>query len=661
MGREQPQPFGKYLLLEQIGLGGMAEVWHACQFGAAGFQKRLVIKKLLPEFAENDEFVKMFINEAKISVSLQHSNIVQVFDLGLADNEYFIAMEEIKGRDLFQVLKRCADLKIKFPYKLSIYIIIEVLKGLELAHNSSGEGGKLEKIVHRDVSPENIMISFNGEVKVADFGIAKVKKSNQASSENFLKGKFGYMSPEQLKKQEIDLRSDLFSVGVVLFEMISMQRLFKGKNTIEIAKSVHSFDINERVIELKGQIPGELIEILKKVLAYEPKNRFNNASEFLESLVYYSFERSIRATGPQLSRFMKSIFSEEIEDEARRDLRIEAQIKEYLEGSNAQLSATPQVLGEVKGLRRFSRRDKFRVKEQGGVIYGPMGFDTFIEISNRNGFDGSEEISIDGQTWFSPAQLTPILRGTNITRSINPAPDFSGAFDRFDLPRLLYRYAVFKVTGRMEITHDGYKKEIFWRSGRPEFITSNIKSELLGEFLIQQGVLTRASLNMALERLGDFGGHLGDVLMHLSLISARSLFEHLSLQLELKLYELFTWPKGAYSFFKGGFNHAQVVPFDRDALALIFEGTRRAFSFEDLEGFFRARWDKPMLKRAHKILKLENLPLKPVDYRVWELIVHRKPFSQQIHHLLLAQGATEAQIYTLLFFMERLDFLSFGD
>lgn len=660
MSREQPQPFGKYLLLEQIGLGGMAEVWHACQFGAAGFQKRLVIKKLLPEFTENAEFVKMFINEAKISVSLQHSNIVQVFDLGLAENEYFIAMEFIKGRDLFQILKRCAELKIKFPYKLSIFIGIEILKGLELAHNSSSDRSGDERVIHRDISPENIMVSFNGEVKVADFGIAKVKSSNNVSSDNILKGKFGYMSPEQLSRKDIDLRSDLFSVGILLFEMISLQKMFEGQNTVEIVKAVQSFSLKERLEALGNNIPDDLTQILHQALAYDPDKRFNNASEFLEALVYYSFNRNIRASGPQLSRFMKSIFSREIEEEVRRDARIEALIKEHLQGSNSQLSHKKQVLGEVKGLRRFSRKDKFKVKEKDGIIYGPMGFETFIEISNRNGFDGSEKVSIDGEEWFSPDRLTPILQGTNITRSINPIPDFSGTFDRFDLPRLLYRYSIFKVTGRMEISREGREKEIYWRAGRPEYVTSNIKSELLGEFLVSQGVLSRESLNLALDRLGDFGGHLGDVLMHLSFISARALFKHLTLQLEMKLFELFEWPEGSYSFFKGGFNHAQVVPFDQDALALIYEGTRRAFSLKDLQTFFRARWDTPLLRREHKILKLRDLPLKATERKIWDRVEHGRPISQQIHHLLLVPGVTELQIYSLLFFMERLDFLSFG-
>ncbi|MCA9560875.1 MAG: serine/threonine protein kinase, partial [Myxococcales bacterium] len=281
----QPRQFGKYLLLDRIGVGGMAEIWRGRQFGAAGFQKQLVIKKILQHLADNDEFVRMFIDEAKIAVSLQHANVVQIFDLGAVHKEYFIAMEYVLGKDLLNLLIRCTHLRIRVPHKLAVFIIAETLKGLEAAHHAVDSRGNPLHIVHRDVSPSNVLISYEGEVKIGDFGVAKASRREAATRSGTMKGKLGYMSPEQVTGKEIDHRADLFGAGIMFYEMLAMNRLFHGKTELETLMLVRDCDVDAAIDKLPDGIAPSLIEILRKALDRDRDKRFQSASEFLDALL----------------------------------------------------------------------------------------------------------------------------------------------------------------------------------------------------------------------------------------------------------------------------------------------------------------------------------------------------------------------------------------
>src|SRR5687768_16231380 len=217
-----PVVYGKYQLLDLLARGGMAEVYRAKSHGVEGFEKVLVIKRILPELGENPQFVEMFINEAKIAVTLSHANIVQVFDLGRADESYFIAMEYVAGYDLATVLARGHRLGRPIPQELAVYVVSELAKGLDYAHRRRDAQLRPLNIVHRDVSPQNVLISFESEVKLTDFGIAKAAlavSSEENTEAGVLKGKYAYMSPEQARGEEVDSRTDMFALGVVLHEL----------------------------------------------------------------------------------------------------------------------------------------------------------------------------------------------------------------------------------------------------------------------------------------------------------------------------------------------------------------------------------------------------------------------------------------------------------
>ncbi len=304
-----PATFGRYRLLERIGQGGMAEVFRAKSYGVEGFEKVVVIKRILPELAERPDFVTLFIQEAKLAVRLSHANVVQAFDLGIARDAYYIAMEYVHGADLAQILARAKREGRELPFALSVYIAAEVAKGLDYAHRRRDEHGKPLTIVHRDVSPQNILVSFEGEVKVADFGIATALGAPGEADEledtqsRRLRGKFAYMSPEQAKGEPVDARTDIFSLGVVLYECITGANPFFAPSALETLRRVYQCEYPPPEL-LRSDVPAALVELLTKMLAKNREDRFADAGKLHEKLLAFLYSQGKRFTADDLADFL---------------------------------------------------------------------------------------------------------------------------------------------------------------------------------------------------------------------------------------------------------------------------------------------------------------------------------------------------------------------
>lgn len=310
----QPRPFGKYLLLERISVGGMAEVFTAKAFGAEGFEKILAIKRILPSMVEDDDFIRMFIDEAKIAGQLSHANIGQLFELGRIDDSHFIAMEYVWGKDLLQLQNRLRQLKRKLPWEAATYIASKVCDGLDYAHRKRDANGEPLNIVHRDVSPQNVLVSYEGDVKIIDFGIAKAVNNSTTTQAGVLKGKFSYMSPEQVLGKAIDRRSDLFAIGTTLFELCTGERLFTGESDYAILDKVRKALVpSPRVFN--PNLPHELERIVLKSLKLNASERYQSASEFQEALMGLLQREGKSYSGSQLSLLMRELFEQEIERE----------------------------------------------------------------------------------------------------------------------------------------------------------------------------------------------------------------------------------------------------------------------------------------------------------------------------------------------------------
>jgi len=326
MGEFEPKQFGKYYLLEKLAVGGMAEIYKAKTFGVDGFEKLLAVKKILPHCSADKEFITMLTDEAKLSVLLSHANIVQVYDLGKVGDDYFISMEFINGPNLRDIIYKCKDKNIPFPEALAVYIASEVCKGLDYAHRKTDQNNRPLNIVHRDISPQNILISYEGEVKIVDFGIAKAAMNISHTMAGILKGKIAYMSPEQALGKSVDYKTDIFSTGIVLYEMLTQEKLFTGESQFEVLKKIRTTKITEET--LPDKIKPELRKILAKALAYYPKDRYDSAGQMQVDLTRYLYKNYVDFTPQQLATFVKTLFEEEIKKQqelAARDAALEAQ------------------------------------------------------------------------------------------------------------------------------------------------------------------------------------------------------------------------------------------------------------------------------------------------------------------------------------------------
>jgi serine/threonine protein kinase len=306
----EPIHFGKYQLLERLGRGGMAEVWKARITGPAGFSRIIVIKRILPQLAEDPAFVDMFVSEARLSARLNHANIVTVFELAMFEGEYYLAMEYVRGHDLMSVLRTHSPRGVPSP-GFGAYVLREVARGLGYAHALTDEAGNPLQLIHRDLSPSNLMIGFDGAVKLLDFGIAKAlsEANDSLTQAGSLKGKLGYMSPEQVDGGDLDHRADLFSLGVLLHECLSGRRLFKGVHDMQTVAMVRQMKI-AAPSTLNREVPPELDEICLKALARNPDERYQSGEELAAALdrVVHQFDWGTE----RMVTLMRSLFPEEI-------------------------------------------------------------------------------------------------------------------------------------------------------------------------------------------------------------------------------------------------------------------------------------------------------------------------------------------------------------
>ena len=295
----------------------MAEVYKAKLFSNHGFEMLLVLKKILQHHSANEEFVQMFVDEAKITVELRHQNIVQIYDFGCYNENYFIAMECVDGKDLKTLLKTLAKRGEFIPIELVVYIAHEMCKGLDYAHKKIDASGKELGVVHRDITPANILISYTGEVKIADFGIAKARTSVYNTKDGVLKGKYEYMSPEQASGEAVDFRSDIFEVGILLHEMLTGRRLFRTESDLETLELIKS-GIYSEPIERHPRVTPRLNQMTMRALQRNKATRFADAKTMQSALAECISPNTPSALADQLSSFMQETFKENIELERKR-------------------------------------------------------------------------------------------------------------------------------------------------------------------------------------------------------------------------------------------------------------------------------------------------------------------------------------------------------
>src|SRR5438874_9355413 len=302
-------PIGKYKLVRLIASGGMAEVYLARQAGAAGFEKLVCLKRILPHLARDKQFVEMFLNEARLAARLDHPNIVSIFDLGEANGNYFIAIEFIDWTSLRAVAKRAHERGERLPIAEVVKIVSMAAGGLHYAHDLAGPDGKPLGLVHRDISPDNILVHRNGMAKVVDFGIAQAANSSGMTSTGTLKGKVAYMPPEQLRGEQLDRRTDVFALGVVLYELLAGRRPWEGDSEVALIGQIMTQD-PPPLAELRPDVPEELIAIVERALAKDRSGRFQSCHELQSDLEGLLISMGQAISPARVSDFVKAYGAE---------------------------------------------------------------------------------------------------------------------------------------------------------------------------------------------------------------------------------------------------------------------------------------------------------------------------------------------------------------
>ncbi len=353
----EAQAFGKYDLIERLATGGMAEIYRANYRAAAGITKPVVIKKILPHYAGNRAFVRMFMDEAKIVVGLSHGNIAQVFDFGEIDGEFFLAMELVHGQALSRVVRRAREKQIPvIPTPFAVFVAMEMCKGLHYAHTRSDERGQALGIVHRDVSPQNVILAYDGQVKLVDFGIAKARTAGRSETEvGALKGKYVYFAPEQARGRELDARTDVFAAGIVLYEMLCGRLPFEGKMMDVLAKVVRCEFPRPR--SLNPDITPALERIILTAMAAQKEDRYPSAQALQEALAGYLFANAPTFSNSHLVQLLGYLFEEELVAEGR-PVPLPREFLEQVPLWQKQLPGTPGASSQVTSAGRSGRKSR---------------------------------------------------------------------------------------------------------------------------------------------------------------------------------------------------------------------------------------------------------------------------------------------------------------
>ena len=406
----QIQKFGKFRLLRQIDRGGMAEIFLGCSGNLESAHKFVVIKRILLAHSHNKEFNKMFQNEGKIAVNLNHSNICSIYEFGIEKDQYFICMEYISGRNMRQLIKKLKSQKRNLDVVICAYIMKYVCHGLDYAHNCTDSiTGQPLNIIHRDISPQNIMVSFNGDVKVIDFGIAKIDNS-ESTKVGVLKGKFEYMSPEQARGKQLDRQTDIFSLGSVLWELLAGRKLFTGTNEIQLLKKIRDCQIPD-LKKINPNVPDKLVEIVNKALSANKNLRYKTAAEMGNDISVFMNKVYPDFTNTHFGSFIKDVYVEEILEE-RQNLKVYSQ---------ALLSKKAAVKGKILSLS--SSNIVADNSPSTFIGYEPsadknMGEDEYIEERDRDHFtqEGSKE-SVQYTVTQTQADTSHTGQSTEITKT----------------------------------------------------------------------------------------------------------------------------------------------------------------------------------------------------------------------------------------------------
>ncbi|MGF1469788.1 MAG: protein kinase [Sandaracinaceae bacterium] len=554
---------GPYRIERRLAEGGMAEVFVAQRLGPHGFSKRVALKRILPQHARDPEFVGLFIDEARLAARLAHPNIVQVFDFGEQAGSLFMAMELVEGTTVGRLLRAAASQRRTVPLGPALHVAHEACTALAYAHLLRDEAGAPLRLVHRDVSPANLLLTADGHVKLTDFGIARCRTTVERTDDGHIRGKLGYMSPEQVVGAEVDAKSDIFTLTVVLAELLVAEPLFGTGADLDVLLMIRNAD--RSVLRRAGaHIPEDVTRLLEWGLSREPAER-PSAKALAQAFRDVLQRRGELGQGAgQLSRLLQ-----ELElvprlpvEHGASDPGPPALLGGRVNGADGPPSHTVD-LGDQVPVEAVTAYD---VRWPGGKVEGPLAFSEVVRRIVTGAFEPGTLVRRD-EGAFEVAGRMPELR----RYFDSPALQWGGENAPSDAARRgflfggrllaqVHRLTAQQETGALHLWDGDRRKKIYYVDGRPDFVASNQESELLGEFLVARGIILRMELEMALALLPRYDGRLGDALVGLGILRPVELYRAVAEQVRARFLEAFTWTRGQWAYVRGSRCEEETFP-----------------------------------------------------------------------------------------------------
>lgn len=605
------ETYGKYVLVDHISSGGMADVYRAKVQGIRGFTKTVAIKRIHEHLLERTRFLRMFTDEAKIASRLVHNNIVQIYDLGEVDSMPFIAMEYVSGRDLYRVLKRLAAMNRKFPWRLATLVISEVCTGLNFAHDFRSPDGQPQEIVHRDVSPRNIVLSYDGEVKLTDFGVARARDREEHTEHGVIKGKVRYISPEGAKGEEVDRRSDIFSLGIVFAEMLTMAPLRDAPNEMMMLLDIRKGNFDRGRID---ELPEALRTVIDRAIATDPDDRYPSAAAMRDDLLSRVDAATQPMTKAEVATFMHALFTEDIEREKRADHKAEQEL-----------------------LKEMQRRS-----EEAAAAARP---------SRAAAPAGGNPLNIFGGREPGPVAIPAIDTGIEDSGP----PDLTGRLTDQSLCSLFHWLAETREDGRLDLLREPVRKSVYFEEGHPVFATSNIEGERFGEYLVTRGEMSREQHAEVLDFAARQGIRFTEALLALDVCTPNQLFTSLGSQVRDRILDLFTWTNGSFELYHDSTPHDPVLPLNLRSHTLIHEGVQERLPLGIVRRTMREALQRRVVRRGSGIPA--DLHLSGRQLRIVRTIEDEKPTVAQ----LVQRERDEEWMFRLLYMLVEIERIELVD
>jgi serine/threonine-protein kinase len=545
---------GPYRIERRLAAGGMAEVFVASRLGPHGFEKRVALKRILPQHARDPEFVGMFIDEARLAAQLEHPNIVQVFDFGEHDGSLFMAMGMVEGTTVGRLLRTVASHKETVPLGPALHIAYEAAAALAYAHGLRDDKGKPLHVVHRDVSPANLLLTRRGRAKLTDFGIARCRTTAQRTDDGHIRGKLGYMSPEQVVGDDVDGKSDVFTIGIVLAELLIAEPLFGMGADLDVLIQIRNADLG--VLHRAGQhLPQDVVRLLEWTMARDKEAR-PTAAALERALRDILQRRGDLGRAPQeLARLLERLELVEAQPGDQDAQEAGARPTFLVEIDDAVVA--PRNTKELLDRLALEPPTTYQLRHPDGSVEGPIPFSEMVRRIVTGGlFEGTKVRKDRGD--FESAGRMPELRRYLGSKALNwglaGPPD--GASRRGVLfgGRLLaqaHQLTARRETGVLYLWDGTRQKRIYYVDGRPDFVASTMQNELLGEFLVANGTVLRMELDMALAMLTRYDGRLGDAFVGLGILRPMELYRAVNEQVRHRYLEAFRWSAGQWAYVRG--------------------------------------------------------------------------------------------------------------